>query len=134
MDRGNKVSILWVPTPLGVAGNEAADRLAKKAAGGQIRDVSDDYRWEASLSHLSLAASENRARATARWISTHVKPERRYSSSPGTGFRRRQLRRVRKPLASRYYQLLTGACRNRLFPSRGNDWPSAGGVERVLVV
>ena len=38
----------------------------------------------------------------------HVRPERRYRPSGGTGFRQRALRRVRNSTAQRYYQLLTG--------------------------
>ena len=42
------------------------------------------------------------------WISRHVRPERRYRPPPGRGIKRTQLRRARKTLAGRYYQLLSG--------------------------
>ena len=53
VSRNNEVTALWVLAPVGIAGNEEADRLAKEAAGGRTREVLDEYRWEASISHLS---------------------------------------------------------------------------------
>ena len=41
-------------------------------------------------------------------MTAHVRPERRYISPGGSGLRRRALRKVRKSLASRYYQSLSG--------------------------
>ena len=70
--------------------------------------MSDEYRWEASLSHLSRVATENRSRATARWVASHARPERRHRPPGETGLRRKQLRLARKSLAGRYYQLLSG--------------------------
>ena len=79
-----------------------------EAAGSRRHSASDELRWEASLSHLSRVATENRSKATAQWVSAHVRPERRYSPPAGSGLRRKALRRVRKPLTSRYYQPLSG--------------------------
>ena len=92
-------------------GNEIVDGFAKEAASSrrsQRHRVPDGLLQEASLSHLARVATENRSRATARWISDHVRPGRRYRPPAGTGLRKKALRRVRKSLASRYYQLLTG--------------------------
>ena len=68
----------------------------------------DEYSWEASLSHLSRVATEAREGASGQWISDHVRPERCYSPPRGSVLRMKQLRRARKPLASRYNQLLSG--------------------------
>ena len=109
--RGNEVTVRCVSAHSGVMGNEMVDGFAREAASSRrsLRHrVPDGLLQEASLSHLSRAATENRSRATARWISDHVRPERRYKPPAGTGLRRKALRRVRKSLASRYYQLLTG--------------------------
>ena len=100
--------VLWVPAHCDVMGNEMADQFAKEATSGLQHSVPDEERWEASLSHLSRAITENRSKATSQWILDHVRPERRYSPPAGLGLRRQALRGVRKSLASRYYQLLSG--------------------------
>ena len=56
---------------------------------------------------MTRVATEARSRETADWIREHVRPERKYRPPPGRGLRP-QLRRVRKTLAGRYYQLLSG--------------------------
>ena len=78
VSRDNEVTVLWVPAHVGIAGNQEADMLAKEAAEGRIHEVLDEYRWEASLSHLSRVVTENYPRATAQWVASHVRPERRY--------------------------------------------------------
>ena len=79
--------------------------MAKEAAAGQVYGVPDQVRWQASLPNLSRRATERRSEATSQWIGDHVRPERRYIPPGGPGFRRRALRRVRKSVAQRYYQL-----------------------------
>ena len=108
ISRSNEVLILWVPVHVGVEGNEVADGMAKEAAAGQIYGVPDQVRWQASLPHLSRRASERRSEDTSRWIRDHFRPEQRYASPGGPGFRKRAMRRVRKLIAQRYYQLLLG--------------------------
>ena len=86
-----------------------AVQQANVAAKGTQRDnVPDHHRRETSLSHMSRAATEARTRATKEWISLHVKAERGYRPPGGKDLQRRQLRRTRKPLAERHYQLLSG--------------------------
>lgn len=68
----------------------------------------NNYSWEASLSHLSRVATEARARAYGQWISDHVRPDNVTPPHRESGLRRKQLRRARRSLASRYYQLLSG--------------------------
>ena len=108
VSRENEATVLWVPAHSGIVGNETADQFAKEAVGGRQHGVSDELRWEASFSHLTRAVTETRSRATAQWISAHAKPERRHRPPTGSGLRRKALRRVRKSLASRCCQLLSG--------------------------
>ena len=102
VSRDNEVTVLWVPARVGVAGNEEADRLVKEPAEVRTHEVSGGYEWEASLSPLSRVATENRSRATAHWVASHVRPKRRYRPLGGSGLLRKQLRRARKSLAGRY--------------------------------
>ena len=53
---------------------------------------------------MTRTATEARSRATAEWITDHVRTERRYRPPPGW----RQLEGTRKELAGRFYQLLSG--------------------------
>ena len=68
----------------------------------------EGYAEETSLAHMTRVAMEARSKATTDWIAEHVRPGRRYRPPPGKGVRRTQLRRVKKTLAGRYYQLLSG--------------------------
>lgn len=58
---------------------------AKEAAERRTHEVPDEYRWGASLSHRFRIATENRSRATAQWVASHVKPKHRYRPPGRTG-------------------------------------------------
>ena len=106
---GSEIGISWVPAHSEVEGNEIADDIAKKAAEGSLPyKVLDGVRWQASPPHLSRRDSEGRAGQTPEWVASHGRPERRYRPPGGTGLRREALRRARKALAGRHYQLLLG--------------------------
>ena len=76
------------------------------AEGGSSR-AEPDYLQEASLSHLMRKATDSRIQATEIWIRDHVGRGHRYRPPPG-GKLRKGLARVRKELAERIYQLLSG--------------------------
>jgi hypothetical protein len=57
---------------------------------------------------MTRTATEARSRATAEWITDHVRAERRYRPPPGEAHAARQLGGTRKELAGRFYQLLSG--------------------------
>ena len=87
-----------------------ADQYAKDAATGRDpgEELPEGYAGETSLAHMTRVTTEARSRATTDWITEHVRPGRRYRPPPGKGVRRTQLRSVKKTLAGRYYQLLSG--------------------------
>ena len=105
--RGSDITIRWTPSHRGVAGNERADALARQAAAGELTQADPAYLREASLAHLTRKTTEARSLETSNWIRTHVKRKHRYRPPPG-GKMRQEIRGVRKELASRYYQLLSG--------------------------
>ena len=111
MSRGNSVTIRWVPAHQGIAGNKKADEFAKAAAKQNTPDcaVSNELRWEISLSHMTRIATENRSRKVKVWVADHLGDPRRKCKPPkGKGVRRKLLQRAPKNIASRYYQLLSG--------------------------
>lgn len=57
---------------------------------------------------MTKFTTEARPRTTTKWIANHVRKERGCRPPVGSGLRRRQLRCVRKEVASRSYQLLSG--------------------------
>ena len=80
--RGDQVTIRWVPSHVGVEGNEIADRYAKAAAGQsapcQDEATPDELLDVASLSYMTRTATEARSRATVERITDHGRAERRY--------------------------------------------------------
>ena len=89
-----------------------ADGYAKAAADQSAPcdddETPDELRREASLSYMTRTATEARSRAMAEWITDHVAARHWYRPPPGRGLRRQHLRSVRKELAGRFYQFLSG--------------------------
>ena len=56
------------------------------AEGRSPDEVPDEYRWETSLSHMTRAATEARARAIDEWVTSHVRPEHRYRPLQGEAY------------------------------------------------
>ena len=108
--RDNDVTIRWVPAHSGASSNKVADEYAKSATTDDtpVEEIPERYGDETSLSDMTRVATEARSREMAMWISAHERAMRRYRPPSGRGLRRPQLRGVRKTLADRYYQLLSG--------------------------
>ena len=93
------------------------NEYAKAASEGQTLgdEVSDEYWWKTSLSHMARSATNARTRSTHEWISSHVRAERRYKPPAGKGVRRKQLECTRKALVGHFYQLLSGRAATRSY-------------------
>ena len=105
--RGNTLTLRWVPSHLGIEGNEVADDWAKRAAEDQGDFVPRAYLRETSFAHTAGRVTEARLAGVSSWLVDHVNRRRRYSPQKGQKLRK-ELRHQRKALAGRYYQLLSG--------------------------
>ena len=105
--RGNTITIRWTPSHTGVEGNDQADIAAKSAAANRQGAIDPIFWNEASLSYQKSVTTETRSKATKEWIRDRVKSKHRYCPPPN-GKMRKELGRVPKELAGRYYQLLSG--------------------------
>ena len=105
--RGCSVSLRWTPAHQGVEGNEQADARARRAAERREEQADPDFLRETSLSHLTRISTEKRATQTGQWIREHVGRRHRYCPPPG-GKMRKELGKVQKERAGRFYQLLSG--------------------------
>ena len=105
--RGSSLTVRWTPAHAGVEGNEQADGAARHAAEEGGDRVGRSFLQEASFSHLMRKTTEARSQATSTWVRGHVGRRHRYRPPLG-GSLRKGLARVRKELAGRFYQLLSG--------------------------
>ena len=105
--RGNTLSIRRTPSHEGIEENEQADAMAGTTAEGKEEKASQGYLQEASLSHLTRKVTEAISEATKAWIRDCVGRRHPYRPPPG-GKLRKVLARMRKEVASRFYQLLSG--------------------------
>ena len=101
------VTTRWTPAYKGVEGNEVADSYAKWAAESHHDPVERTYLQEASLAHFVRKTTEARSQCTREWIRSHVKSGWRHSP-PMSGRILQDLRKERKEIAIRYFQLLSG--------------------------
>lgn len=109
VENGNAIDIRWVPGHKGVPGNEEADRMAKLGA-TDIPAGSPQSRQMlhiASRAYLKRTAAEKRYRESSDWWAPSIASSRGYLARKTPGFCP-ELHRVRKVLASRYYQLMMG--------------------------
>lgn len=110
---GNSVTLRWTRAHKGVEGNEVADDLAKQAVEGVVD------------AHLTRKTTKARVQGTRAWVSSHVKSNyRRYRPPRGSNLRP-DVRKERKELASRHYQLLSGRF-HRVLPGETGRTSSSG--------
>ena len=112
VQRGGSVTIRWIPAHRGVEGNERADQAAKEAA---VLPPPRATRGIFNLAFLNRGVSERMVRC---WVSdTRARagvgrdPDRGAYALPSRGARpgiRPALRRAKKSVAARFFQLLSG--------------------------
>ena len=111
--RGNTITIRWTPAHVGVEGNERADRTAKDAATlPPLRGTGSRF----SLAYLKRRTTEGITRGWAEDTRTRMRKSRGAKGrgayeEPGREARpriRKELRKARKGVASRFFQLLSG--------------------------
>ena len=80
--------------------------MARLAAEWEGERAGRDYLQEASLSHFIRKTTETHSEATSAWTRDHMGRKHRYR--PPGGEDPKGLAKVRKELAGRFYQLLSG--------------------------
>jgi hypothetical protein len=111
--RGITIEYWWLPSHIGIPGNEAADAAAKRAASHRCDD-SEDCRernchaieW-ASLAHINRRATKTQSRLTQEWIQKQLsgswscKPKKKWGI-------RKPLQKILKRCAAVFLQLASG--------------------------
>src|SRR5438034_7350027 len=110
IDRGIEVILQWVPSHIGIEGNERTDKAAKEAAGKPIPPGTERY---SSFSYITRKIKARKQAETKEWLykktykGENKKRNRTYSLS-GPLKLDSQVSIAEKPLARRFYQLKTG--------------------------
>jgi ribonuclease HI len=113
--RSRKVSVeyRWLPSHIGIPGNEAADAAAKRATTHRCDDSPECEKrgchavtWT-SLAHINRRATETQSRLTQEWIQKHLADSRSYKPKTKWGIRK-ALKKIPKHRAAVFLQLASG--------------------------
>ena len=116
-ERGCTLTVRWVPGHANVPGSEAADEMAKGAAANRRKPGQEHatyrVRITASMTYLKRTATERKAAETNGWIKEKIRQRHQVSgrhsyTPPKKSGSRKMLKKERKRLAARFYQLNTG--------------------------
>ena len=109
-DEGAEVTLQWVPSHIGIEGNERADKIAKEAASKPIPPGVDRY---SSFSYIMRQVKAQKRLETRNWLykvtyKGEIKKRNRAYTLTEPLELEPQVSTVRKPLAKRFYQLKIG--------------------------
>jgi len=108
-EKGIKVILQWVPSHIGIEGNERADKIAKEAASKPMPPSIDRY---SSFSYTMRQIKAQKRTEIKEWIykTTYKEGKKRNRTYSLTNALEidPQLSMIRKPLAKRFYQLKLG--------------------------
>ena len=108
---GTSITLRWVPSHIGIEGNERADQAAKKAAGKTLVAPNDRY---SSFSYIARATKAKKAAETEQWLEARIaKAQLKYGRGRAYKLPKKkaldpQPFEVHKGLASRFFQLKIG--------------------------
>jgi hypothetical protein len=109
VQNGNTLTIRWVHGHSDIEGNEVADKQANRVS----QNLAAAVRYEpniikfTSISHLRRRAKEARSTGCKEWIDEHCCGRKSYLRPHKNGIPK-ELKKERKGIATRYFQLLTG--------------------------
>jgi ribonuclease HI len=98
---GISTTIKWVPSHIGIEGNERADKLAKKGAEKPINQDTDKH---ASFAYLGRLVKEQARKEKLKWLQENTKKPYNIENLKGV----KAIFSIRKLLAKRFFQLKLG--------------------------
>jgi ribonuclease HI len=109
-DEGVEVTLQWVPSHIGIEGNERADKIAKEAATKPAPPGMDRY---SSFSYITRQVKAQKRLETRDWLykatyKGEIKKRNRAYTLTESLELEPQISMIRKPLAKRFYQLKIG--------------------------
>ena len=110
VESGVRVILRWVPSHIGIEGNEKADMIAKKAAENGLAAPENRY---CSLSHITRLVKSRKLLETKEWLKDRISKRKRLGNTNTYTLPEKlkvdpQIYAIRRPIATRFFQLKLG--------------------------